>query len=160
MSSEAILSEAEEASNYNTNNYEETIKIGLRYGLSQTQISMLANALLVDLGYKDESLFLSPSKVKRMMDRHGEMIAKRHLFKTGHRVLGVDGKRSNVRKNHCTFRVEDKQTVVDTINREYIDHYIPINGTGVAIASGLIEVRILKNRPNTGHQVGLVLHES
>ena len=54
----------------------------------------------------------------------------------------ISGTKSNTLDNPNLWKVLDKITVIDQARRSYIDHYVPISGSGIAVANGLIEVTI------------------
>ena len=73
---------------YNKSNFWQTLETGLRYGMSYSAIANLINSVLVDLGYEDESDFISPSKVQRLASKHYSKLATDHLETRGYTVIG------------------------------------------------------------------------
>ena len=61
--------------------------------------------------------FLSPTKLQNMDKRYGKERAEKHLKNGFFPVLGVDGKKSDVRQKHGRFLKQDKQVIIGTSNK-------------------------------------------
>ena len=56
--------------------------------------------------------FLSPTKLENMDKRYGKERAEKHLKNGFFPVLGVDGKKSDVRQKHGRLLKQDKQVII------------------------------------------------
>ena len=131
--------ELEDLRKRNTLSYPQFIEMGLRYGLSNNVLANLINSICVDMGIEDEALFVSPEKVRQLKEKHERHLRARHRLKTGFKFLGFDGKKSSIRLEHNQTEIAEKQTVICQATRQFVKHFIPPNGKGISVASGLHE---------------------
>ena len=134
------------ASCYNTYIYHKCIRMMLSCGLSLRDSAKCANGLMEDLMElgelrQDDSLFLTKSKVERQMDKIGKIDAEEHAKNViGIKSIGHDGKASKCLQPNCQTKVESKVTFIDNVERRYVTHTIPADGTGASLADSLYEV--------------------
>lgn len=134
--------ECEPKSNRNFYEYPEFISMAMRYKLSNRAISNIYNALLVDMGVKEENRYLTPSKVRRLRIKYGRKRAEKHLqTKKNLEVLAYDGKKSAVALPHSQTVVEEKIVVVDGADADhgYLHHFIANPGTGFSVGYSLFK---------------------
>ena len=125
----------------NRTEYRTSISMAIRYGLTIWQIVNLINAVLVDLGIKSISRYLSRSKVRDMKEKYGKELVKKHEGIGGYKILGVDGKKSPVRLKNGE-EIQDKETVICQIEKKFVDYFIPLNGKAISIARGLYDILV------------------
>ena len=96
--------------------------------------------MLLDRGVTDKTQYMSHGKVKVLKERYGLDLIKEHEEYGEFTFLGFDGKKGPVRLEHCKEEIAEKETVIDQVSKKYVDHFIPENGTGKAIADSLFDV--------------------
>ena len=134
----------EDISTYrNYSYYPQTIEFAMRYGLSDNVISGFHNSIMVDRAVSDPSQLLSPEKVRKMKQKHQFHLMDQHKKNTGYKVLGVDGKKSDVKVARNQKEKIDKQTVIDQVEKKFVGHFTPSNGEGPTLAHGLFDVSVI-----------------
>ena len=71
--------------------------------------------------------------------RYGSLRAEKNLFGSGRFVLGVDGKKSDVRQKHGRMLKQDKQVIIDQITKKYLNFFIPEEGDARSMALAFYE---------------------
>ena len=113
-------------------------EIGLRFGLSHTQIAFIINAFLVESGCTDPSEYMSPDKVASMINRLGNYLEQKHMEDPDIKktmVIGIDAKRSDVLLEKNQTENLDKSTIISMAERKYITHITTEDSKAVTIAN-------------------------
>ena len=106
-------------------------------------VDFLHFSVKVDLGYEDETDFVSPAKIRRLALRHFFNLAEEHKRVRHLKNIGFDGTESDVKMaQNQVKRVTDKTTVTCQETKIYIDHFLNPNKKGLTIAKHLYEVCI------------------
>ena len=152
--------------------FEESIEVSRRYGISLNATTALMNAHTNDLskilGFSPEQYYVSQTKMSNSKSKYGEKMIASHEQNTKDLVcIGFDGKKGKSKiKNSREITIE-KVSVNSHPGAKYVDHFIPKNSTGFELARELLLV--LKKykskdtllamlcdgcRANTGHTIG------
>ena len=176
----------EETNHYESQNknnckeYPKSTQTAWRHGLSLQGTADVINSFLEDQNNNcvknglpkmhDGRDFLSKRKVQNMRNRYGKEFVENHAQSGPYKCLGLDGKKGKVSEKNCSTSVLEKVTVIDSITKKYVDHFVPKNGTGIAQAFALHEEVIEKYssestlrslnvdgcRVNTGRNNGMI----
>ena len=128
----------------NLTNFKECISMGMRSKMSDRQISNMNNTRMVDMGIGDKRAYLTPSKVRRLKIKYGLELAERHQENSSNlEAIAFDGKASVVAKEHCKTVKEDKTSVINGVNYNFVEHFIATPGTGFNIGLHLFKVQLI-----------------
>ena len=84
----------------NTHEYRTYISFMRRHSVPERVIAGGLNALRIDDGISDRTMYVSKTKVNNMIKKYGEELAAKHSQKTGFECISFDGKRCIVSKSH------------------------------------------------------------
>ena len=149
-----IVMDADQSPNWvpkdvqNTYQFNRFVRMLLASGISYRHGAKIGNALvkdLVNLGFLDDdsSLLFTKSKIESEANRIGKLDAEQHLQdlkETKIVSIGHDGKASKTLQPNCKVKVESKVTIINNVERSYMTHEIPVDGTGEELANCLYKV--------------------
>ena len=128
----------DEVLTYNLANFPETIAAALSCGLSNRKTAKLINALFVDAKI---DAYVSPEKVRLLKQKYLKTLNKKHQENTKNLIgVGVDGKCGLVKDVHCQSTSQDKQSIIDSTTGNYVDHVIPVDGSGNEISTSVHKI--------------------
>ena len=134
----------------NTYHFNHFIRMLMAGGVSHRYGAKIGSGLikdLIEIGLlpKDDSLFFTKGKIENEVNRIGKLDADQHLkdLKATKIVsIGHDGKASKTLQNNGKVKVESKVTIINNVERSYMTHEIPADGTGEELANSLYKVSL------------------
>ena len=107
-----------------------TIQTTWRYGVSLQATADIINSFLEDQNdncikngrpkMHANSAFVSKNKIRLLRKKYGNQFIEENNKLGQFKCLGIDGKRSKVKKEHCQTSVLDKETVICAITTGFL----------------------------------------
>merc|ERR1712050_96363 len=94
------------------------------------------------LGITDPKYFTSRGKIHYQIKKLGRDTLVEHSKTKGFRAIGFDSRIDTVAMNNCKVSKQSNCSVIDATTGEYIDHFIPSNGSGICYAKELFDVLV------------------